>query len=65
MAIKENNAVFNQQRKTFMGIDVEHRFSDDFKLGATGLNVLESPLTPKINFGVVKNDTILRTKSQN
>ena len=47
----ENNAVFNQQRKTFMGIDIEHRFSDDFILGATVLNVLERPLTPKINFG--------------
>ncbi|PQJ79480.1 cell surface protein SprA [Polaribacter porphyrae] len=47
----ENNAVFNQQRKTFMGIDVEHKFSDDFILGATVLNVLERPLTPKVNFG--------------
>lgn len=47
----ENNAVFNQQRKTFMGIDVEHQFSDNFVLGATVLNVMERPLTPKINFG--------------
>ena len=47
----ENNAVFNQQRKTFMGIDVEHRFSDDFVLGGTLLNVEERPLTPKVNFG--------------
>ena len=47
----ENNAVFNQQRKTFMGVDVEHRFSDDFVLGATILNVEERPLTPKVNFG--------------
>lgn len=47
----ENNAVFNQQRKTFMGIDVEHQFSENFVLGATVLNVMERPLTPKINFG--------------
>ena len=47
----ENNAVFNQQRKTFMGIDVEHRFSENFVLGGTILNVMERPLTPKINFG--------------
>ncbi len=47
----ENNAVFNQQRKTFMGVDVEHQFSENFILGATVLNVLERPLTPKINFG--------------
>ena len=47
----ENNAVFNQQRKTFMGVDVEHQFSENFVLGATVLNVMERPLTPKINFG--------------
>lgn len=47
----ENNLVFNQQRKTFMGIDVEHQFSQDFILGGTLLNVIERPLTPKINFG--------------
>jgi len=47
----ENNAVFNQQRKTFIGVDVEHRFSDDFVLGGTFLNVNERPLTQKVNFG--------------
>ncbi len=47
----ENNAVFNQQRKTFMGVDIEHQFSEDFVVGATVLNVMERPLTPKINFG--------------
>ena len=47
----ENNAVFNQQRKTFMGVDVEHQFSENFIVGATVLNVMERPLTPKINFG--------------
>ena len=47
----ENNAVFNQQRKTFMGVEVEHRFSDKFILGATVLNVNEKPITQKVNFG--------------
>ena len=47
----ENNAIFNQQRKTFMGVDVEHTFSDKFTLGATILNVNERPITPKVNFG--------------
>jgi cell surface protein SprA len=47
----ENNAVFNQQRKTFFGIDVEHKFSDDLIVGATYLNIEERPLTPKVNFG--------------
>jgi cell surface protein SprA len=47
----ENNAVFNQQRKTFFGIDVEHKFSEDLIVGATYLNIEERPLTPKVNFG--------------
>ena len=47
----ENNAVFNQQRKTFMGVDVEHKFSDKFIVGATILNVNERPITAKVNFG--------------
>jgi len=56
----ENNAVFNQQRKTFMGVDVEHIFNENFILGATILNVNERPLTPKVNFGVEPiNNTML------
>ncbi|WP_349554958.1 cell surface protein SprA [Pseudotenacibaculum sp. MALMAid0570] len=47
----ENNSVFNQQRKTFMGVDIEHRFNENFILGGTVLNVNERPLTPKVNFG--------------
>jgi len=47
----ENNSVFNQQRKTFMGVEVEHRFSDEFILGGTILNVNEKPITQKVNFG--------------
>lgn len=47
----ENNSVFNQQRKTFMGVDVEHKFNENFIVGGTVLNVNERPLTPKVNFG--------------
>ena len=56
----ENNAVFNQQRKTFFGIDVEHKFSDELIVGATYLNIEERPLTPKVNFGAEPiNNTML------
>ena len=56
----ENNAVFNQQRKTFFGIDVEHKFSDELIIGATYLNIEERPLTPKVNFGAEPiNNTML------
>ena len=55
----ENNAVFNQQRKTFMGIDIEHKFSDDFVIGATVLNVNERPITPKVNFGAEPIDNTM------
>ncbi|GGG94355.1 cell surface protein SprA [Polaribacter pacificus] len=47
----ENNAVFNQQRKTFLGLDIEHQFSDEFIVGATVVNVNERPVTQKANYG--------------
>lgn len=47
----ENNSFFNQQRKTFVGLDVEHKFNKDFILGATYLKVTERPLTNKVQFG--------------
>ena len=55
----ENNAVFNQQRKTFMGIDVEHKFSDELVVGATILNINERPITPKVNFGAEPIDNTM------
>jgi cell surface protein SprA len=55
----ENNAVFNQQRKTYMGVDIEHKFSEDFVVGATILNVNERPLTPKVNFGAEPIDNTM------
>jgi cell surface protein SprA len=55
----ENNAVFGQQTRRFTGVNVEHRISEDFVLGATLLNLNERPLTQKSNFGVEPvNNTI-------
>ncbi|MEW4923560.1 cell surface protein SprA [Algibacter sp. 2305UL17-15] len=47
----ENNAVFGQQTKRFMGVNVEHKFNDNFVLGATLLNLNERPITQKANYG--------------
>ncbi len=56
----ENNAVFGQQTKRFTGINVEHKFSDDFILGGTFLNLNERPITQKSNYDFEPiNNTIL------
>lgn len=47
----ENNAVFGQQTRRFTGINVEHKFNDNFVLGGTLLNLNERPITQKANFG--------------
>lgn len=55
----ENNAVFGQQSKRFTGLNVEHKFSDKFMVGATYLNLNERPLTQKSSYGVEPiNNTI-------
>ncbi|MCV6630306.1 MAG: cell surface protein SprA [Flavobacteriaceae bacterium] len=55
----ENNAVFGQQTRRFMGFNVEHKFSDKFLLGGTFLNLRERPLTQKANYGTEPvNNTI-------
>lgn len=56
----ENTAVFGQQTKRYSGINVEHRFSKDFVLGGTLLNLKERPLTQKSNLDFEPiNNTIL------
>ncbi len=56
----ENNAVFGQQTKRYIGVNVEHKFSKDFVLGATYLNLRERPLTQKSNLDFEPiNNTIL------
>src|SRR5690554_5321541 len=55
----ENNAIFGQQSKRFTGLNVEHKFSDKFMVGATYLNLNERPLTQKSSYGVEPiNNTI-------
>ncbi|PRB01087.1 cell surface protein SprA [Chryseobacterium sp. MYb7] len=47
----ENQLTFNTQRKRFLGLNLERRFSENFILGGTVINYSESPLTQKVNFG--------------
>jgi cell surface protein SprA len=47
----ENQLTFNTQRKRFLGLNLERRFSDNFILGGTVVNYSESPLTQKVNYG--------------
>ncbi len=55
----ENNAVFGQQTRRFTGFNVEHKFNDNFVLGATLLNLNERPITQKANYGTEPiNNTI-------
>lgn len=47
----ENNAVFGQQTRRFTGLNIEHKFNDNFVIGSTLLNLNERPITQKANFG--------------
>lgn len=47
----ENQLTFNTQRKRFLGLNLERRFSENFILGGTLVNYSESPLTQKVNYG--------------
>ncbi len=56
----ENNAVFGQQTKRFTGVNIEHKFSDDFIIGGTYLNLKERPITQKSNYDFEPiNNTVL------
>ncbi len=56
----ENNNGFNQQRRTFIGVDVQHIFSDNFAIGGTVVNLNERPFTQKPQFGAEPvNNTII------
>ena len=43
------------KEKPLWVLHVQHKFSDDFFVGATILNINERPLTPKVNFGAEAN----------
>ena len=47
----ENNSVFGQQTRRFFGVNVEHKFSDNFVVAATLLRLSERPFTQKSNYG--------------
>jgi cell surface protein SprA len=47
----ENNALFNLQTKTLLGTHLDYKFSDNFNVGATVMNLTERPLTQKVNMG--------------
>src|SRR5690606_20719028 len=46
----ENNSMFGQQTRRFMGVNIEHKFNENFVLGATFLNLNERPITQKANY---------------
>ncbi|MFV0219001.1 cell surface protein SprA [Empedobacter falsenii] len=61
----ENQSTFNLQKKRFMGINVEHKFSDKFMLGGTLINYQERPVTQKTQFGSEPvNNTIVGLNTQ-
>lgn len=47
----ENNSLFGQQTRRFAGVNVEHKFTENFIVGATLLNMAERPFTQKSNYG--------------
>lgn len=47
----ENNAVFGQQTKRFTGVNVEHKFNENFVIGGTWLHLNERPITQIAIFG--------------
>jgi cell surface protein SprA len=47
----ENNAVFGQQTRRFMGFNVEHKISEKFMVGGTFLKLSEKPFTQKSTYG--------------
>ena len=67
----ESNSLFNIQTKTLLGTHLDYRFSENFNLGATIMNLTETPLTQKVNMGdePISNtiwglNTSYRTQSQ-
>jgi len=47
----ESNSMFNVQKQRMMGTHIDYRFSDNFNVGATLINLHERPLTQKTNYG--------------
>jgi len=47
----ETNNSFSTQNRRFMGLDVQHKFSEKLAVGGTFLNLRERPFTQKAQFG--------------
>ena len=47
----ENNSQFGINKRRFFGANVEYKFTDNFVIGATLLNMSERPATQKVNYG--------------
>ena len=47
----ESNEMFNVQTKRLMGAHIDYKINKDFVVGATILNLNETPLTQKVNYG--------------
>ncbi|MDX6183532.1 cell surface protein SprA [Flavobacterium sp. Fl-77] len=47
----ENNSIFGQQTRRFMGFNIEHKISDNFVIGGTYLKMTEKPFTQKSSYG--------------
>jgi len=47
----ENNLIFGGQTTRFMGVNVEHKFSDKFILNGAIVNLRERPFTQKTSYG--------------
>ncbi|WP_017497884.1 cell surface protein SprA [Flavobacterium sp. WG21] len=47
----ENNSIFGQQTRRFIGFNVEHKISDKFIVGGTYLKMNERPFTQKSSYG--------------
>ncbi|RKD20380.1 cell surface protein SprA [Pelobium manganitolerans] len=47
----ESNELFGIQQKSLFGTRLDYRVNDNFNVGATFMNLKETPLTQKINFG--------------
>lgn len=47
----ENNSIFGQQTRRFMGVNIERKMSENFVLGATLLKMTERPFTQKSSYG--------------
>lgn len=47
----ESNSMFNIMTKRMMGMHVNYEFNKDFNVGGTIMNLHQSPLTQKVNYG--------------